>query len=100
MPRHERCGLQKLRPRTSRSRQEAVDLGAPFPTDQLRPISLSIILGLEFLIAGDIIRTVTMSHTLETVSVLAVIGLMCTLLMIMLELGILGRWLSHKAADQ
>ena len=52
----------------------------------------SIVLGLEFLIAGDIIRTVTVTPTLESVAVLVVIVLIRTFLTITLELEIEGRW--------
>ena len=38
-----------------------------------RIVGRSIILGLEFLIAGDVIRTVIVSHTLQSVAVLAVV---------------------------
>jgi uncharacterized membrane protein len=39
-----------------------------------RPVC-SIVLGLDFLIAGDIIRTVTVTQALETVGVVVVIVL-------------------------
>lgn len=51
-----------------------------------------IILGLEFLIAGDIIRTVVVSHSLESVAVLVIIVLIRAFLSITLEYGIGGRW--------
>jgi len=52
----------------------------------------SIVLGLEFLIAGDIIRTVIVSPTLESVAVLAVIVLVRAFLTMTLTLEIEGRW--------
>ena len=52
----------------------------------------SIILGLEFLIAGDIIRTVVVADTLENVAILGLIILMRTFLSITLHLEIEGRW--------
>ncbi len=55
-------------------------------------VGRSIVLGLEFLIAGDIIRTVTVTQTLESVGVLVVIVLIRSFLTITLELEIEGRW--------
>jgi uncharacterized membrane protein len=52
----------------------------------------SILLGLEFLVAADIIRTVAVSPTLESVTVLAAIILIRTFLSFSLELEITGRW--------
>lgn len=55
-------------------------------------VGRSILLGLEFLIAGDIIRTVTVTQTLESVGVLVVIVLIRSFLTVTLELEIEGRW--------
>jgi uncharacterized membrane protein len=52
----------------------------------------AIILGLEFLIAGDIIRTVVVADTLENVAVLGVIILIRSFLGITLHLEVEGRW--------
>jgi len=52
----------------------------------------AILLGLEVLIAGDIIRTVAIKPTLDSVLVLAVIVLIRTFLSITLELELHGRW--------
>lgn len=52
----------------------------------------SILLGLELLVAADIIRTVAVTPTLESVAVLAVIVLIRTFLSFSLELEITGRW--------
>lgn len=52
----------------------------------------SIILGLEFLIAGDIIRTVIVSDTLENIATLALIILIRTFLSLTLFLEVEGRW--------
>jgi len=62
-----------------------------------RDLGRSIVLGLEFLIAGDIIRTVTVSPTLESVAVLAAIVLIRTFLTMMLSLEIEGRWPWQRA---
>jgi uncharacterized membrane protein len=52
----------------------------------------SILLGLELLVAADIIRTVAVTPTFEGVGVLAVIVLIRTFLSFSLELEITGRW--------
>lgn len=51
----------------------------------------SIILGLEFLIAGDIIRTVVVADSLENIGILALIILIRTFLSITLHLEIEGQ---------
>ena len=57
-----------------------------------RQLGRSIILGLEFLIAGDIIRTVVVSATLESVAVLGLIILIRAFLTMTLHLEVEGRW--------
>lgn len=52
----------------------------------------AILLGLEFLIAGDIIRTVGVAPTLENVLILALIVVIRTFLTMSLQLEIEGRW--------
>ena len=52
----------------------------------------AILLGLEFLIAGDIIRTVAVSPTFASVGVLALIVLIRTFLSLELEMEISGHW--------
>lgn len=52
----------------------------------------SILLGLELLVAADIIRTVAVTPTYESVGVLAIIVLIRTFLSFSLELEITGRW--------
>ncbi len=52
----------------------------------------SILLGLEFLIAADIINTVAVTPTLQSVIVLGAIVLIRTFLSFSLELEIEGRW--------
>ena len=52
----------------------------------------SILLGLELLVAADIIRTVAAKPTLTSVAVLAAIVLIRTFLSFSLELEITGRW--------
>ena len=52
----------------------------------------AILLGLEFLVAGDIIRTVVVSPTLENVVILGLIVLIRTFLSMALQLEVEGRW--------
>jgi uncharacterized membrane protein len=52
----------------------------------------SILLGLEFLVAADIIRTVAVQPSLENVGVLGLIVLIRTFLSFSLEVEIDGRW--------
>ena len=52
----------------------------------------AILLGLEFLIAGDIIRTVVVAPTLENVVILGLIVLIRTFLSMALQLEVEGRW--------
>ena len=52
----------------------------------------SIILGLEFLIAGDIIRTVVVALTLKNIALLGLLILIRSFLSIILHLEIEGRW--------
>jgi uncharacterized membrane protein len=52
----------------------------------------SILLGLELLVAADIIRTVAVTPTVRSVIVLAGIVLIRTFLSFSLELEITGRW--------
>lgn len=60
----------------------------------------AILLGLEFLVAADIIRTVVVSPTLEHVIVLGLIVLIRTFLSIALQLELEGRWPWQRAAGQ
>jgi uncharacterized membrane protein len=55
-------------------------------------VGRSILLGLEILVAGDIIRTVAVSPTFASVGVLAVIVLIRTFLSTTLEVEIDGQW--------
>ncbi len=57
----------------------------------------SILLGLELLVAADIIRTVAVTPTLSSVLVLALIVAIRTFLSFSLELEITGRWPWQKA---
>ncbi len=55
-------------------------------------VGRAILLGLEFLVAGDIIRTVVVAPTLENVLVLGLIVLIRTFLSVALQLELEGRW--------
>ena len=59
----------------------------------------SILLGLELLVAADIIRTVAVTPTFESVGVLAIIVLIRTFLSFSLELEITGRWPWQKQSE-
>ena len=52
----------------------------------------TILLGLELLVAGDIVRTVAASPSLTSVAILAAIVLIRTFLSFSLELETTGRW--------
>lgn len=52
----------------------------------------TIVLGLEFLVAGDIIRTVAVDPSLQSVAVLGLIVLIRTFLSMALQLEIDGCW--------
>ncbi len=71
-----------------------------------RFLGRSILLGLELLVAADIIRTVAVAPTFETVGVLGLIVVIRTFLSWSLELEITGRWPwqkdrngAHRPAD-
>ncbi|MEU1686956.1 DUF1622 domain-containing protein [Micromonospora sp. NPDC005707] len=55
-------------------------------------VGRAILLGLEFLVGGDIIRTVAVSPTFTSVGVLALIVLVRTFLSFSLEVELDGRW--------
>ena len=59
----------------------------------------AILLGLEFLVAGDIIRTVVVSPTLGNVVVLGLIVLIRTFLSMALQLEVEGRWPWQRAVE-
>lgn len=81
-----------LRGRSMRSAYEEVRL----------VLGRGILLGLEFLVAADIVHTVAVELTFQTVGVLAIIVLIRTFLSVTLELELTGRWPWQKddAADR
>jgi uncharacterized membrane protein len=66
--------------------------GAKIYEPYRRNLGRSILLGLEFLVAADIIKTVAVTPTFTSVGVLAVIVLIRTFLSWSLQLEIDGRW--------
>lgn len=60
----------------------------------------AILLGLEFLVAGDIIRTVATDPTFTQVGILAAIVLIRSFLSFTLELEVTGRWPWNQARDE
>ncbi len=59
----------------------------------------TILLGLELLVAADIVRTVAVTPTLTSVGVLGAIVLIRTFLSFSLELEITGRWPWQKTGS-
>ncbi|MFC4375445.1 DUF1622 domain-containing protein [Nocardia halotolerans] len=57
-----------------------------------RGLGRAILLGLEFLVAADIIRTVAIAPSFTSVGVLALIVLVRTFLSYSLELELTGKW--------
>jgi len=64
-----------------------------------RGIGRGVLLGLELLVAGDIIRTVAIEPTCENVGVLAAIVAVRTFLSFALEVELTGRWPWDRAAS-
>ena len=60
--------------------------------DCRQSLGRAILLGLEFLVAGDIIRTVAIAPTFTSVGVLGIIVLIRTFLSATLTVEIEGRW--------
>lgn len=60
-------------------------------------VGRGILLGLELMVAGDIIRTVAVEPTLESLAVLGGIVLIRTFLSISLEVELDGRWPWRRA---
>ena len=77
-------GIRRLRPIYTRFR---------------RVLGRAILLGLELLVAADIIKTVAVTPTLDSVVVLAIIVLIRTFLSWSLELEISGRWPWQKRRE-
>jgi len=63
-------------------------------------VGRAILLGLEFLIAGDLIRTVVVAPTMQNVAVLGLIVLIRTFLSLSLQLEIEGKLPWQRAPSQ
>jgi uncharacterized membrane protein len=57
-----------------------------------RVMGRSMMVGLEFLVAGDIIRTVIAAHTLKGIAVLGLVVVIRTVLVFTIHLELEGRW--------
>lgn len=68
-----------------------IDFGSSYRAYR-QGLGRAILLGLEFLIAGDIIRTVVVAPTLENVLILGLIVIIRTFLSMALQLEVEGRW--------
>ena len=66
-------------------------------TEFRREFARTMLVGLEFLVAGDIIRTVVVSHTLVDISSLGLLVLIRTVLVFTLHLELHGHWPWQKA---
>ena len=64
-----------------------------------RDIGRGVLLGLELLVAADIIRTVAVDPSLESVAILAGIVLVRTFLSFILEVEVTGRWPWRQRPD-
>jgi uncharacterized membrane protein len=65
-----------------------------------RRLGRAILLGLEFLVAGDIIRTVAATPTFTSVGVLAAIVAIRTFLSTTLQVEVEGRWPWQRARER
>lgn len=63
-------------------------------------LAKGVLLGLEFLVAADIVHTVAVELTFETAGVLAVIVLIRTFLSFTIELELTGRWPWQRARNE
>ena len=81
-----------------RNRHE-LDQAALF-TEFRQEFARTMLVGLEFLVAGDIIRTVVVSHTLLDISSLGLLVLIRTVLVFTLDLELNGRWPWQQAEDE
>ncbi len=75
------------------------------PVDEIyrgyrRGIGRAILLGLELLVAADIIRTVAVRPSLENVAVLGLIILVRTFLSFSLEVELYGRWPWQRGSER
>ena len=57
-----------------------------------RELGRSMLLGLEFLVAGDIIRTVVVDHSMQSIIALGLVVLIRTVLVFTIHLEVHGHW--------
>ena len=69
-------------------------------TEFRQQLGRGILLGLELLIADDIIHTVAVDLTLESIGILAAVVAIRTFLSFTLEVELTGRWPWQAAPDQ
>ena len=62
-------------------------------------IGRSLMLGLEFLVAGDIIRTVVISHSISSVAALGLLVVIRTVLVFTIHLEVEGHWPWQSSRD-
>ena len=67
-------------------------LDEPGAYDSYKQIGRTLLLGLEFLVAGDVVRTVALEPTLNSVAVLGLLVLVRTFLSWTLAVEIKGHW--------
>ena len=79
-------------------RNRRTDFGSAYGSYR-QGLGRAILLGLEFLIAGDIIRTVVVAPTLENVLILELIVIIRTFLSMALQLEVDGRWPWRRGED-
>ena len=79
-----------------RARNPGAELFRGFRQD----VGRAILLGLELLVAADILRTVAIAPTLENVAVLALIVAVRTFLSFSLEVELYGTWPWRRASEQ
>ncbi len=74
-----------------RRRRAGDEIGAGFH-DFRRGMGRAMLIGLEFLVAGDIIRTVVVPHTLMDVTSLGLLVVIRTILVFTIHLEVEGTW--------
>ena len=68
------------------------DSGADLYVEFRNHIARALMLGLEFLVAGDVIRTVVISHSISDVAALGLLVVIRTVLVFTIHLEVEGRW--------
>lgn len=79
------AGISAIRALKSKNRNDLI-------TEFRKNIKTNMVLGLDFLVAGDIIRTVTVNPTLSGVASLGLLVVIRTMLVFTIHLEVHGRW--------